>query len=354
MSRSASSWVIHGPAAAYRTETGRPVKPVQRLAATQTLNAPSAQPPPAGYLTYVYPAPPNGFNPLTASPAQLAEYGIPERPAPGPALRTWDTAMGDITHYVGGPSRKLSTATMLVPQGQVGNGGDFNWFGYQANSTSNGNATFDAVYGTWTVPSVPGNSHYPSFGWSDPSVAVWAGIGGGPTKSGDVVQAGTISTATSTPSYHFFTEDAGYPYNGPGGIYPNPQGPIVHGGNTVYVQVSWAGGYGNLFLENETTGAVQSVSDAYPYFQNVSAECVGEWPGIPGQANAYEAYLPRFSNDTVSGCSMSYDANSRDSAISQMNYVRSYLTNHANGSLMAEPYSMQSGGAFVLHWVRNN
>lgn len=336
---------------AVRPSTSTAFASRQRPTATEPGSQQTATSAPAGYATYVYPAPPRGFNPLTATAAQLAAYGLPQRPAPGPALGMWTQAMRDITHYVSGASRRLSAPSALVPAGQVGNTGDINWFGYQVNSNSNGNATFDAVYGSWTVPAIAGNSHYGSFSapgsWSDPSVAVWAGIGGGQGSS-DIVQAGTISTATTVPSYHFVTEDAGYPYPGPGGEYPNPQGPVVYGGDTVYVQVSWSGGYGNFFLENESTGAAQSVSDSYPYFQSVSAECEGEWPGVPG--GGYEAYLPRFSNDTVAGCATSYDGSRYDSAISQMNYIRSYLYNHANGSLMAYPYSMQSNGNFVLHW----
>ncbi|MGH9077306.1 MAG: hypothetical protein ACRDY0_07620 [Acidimicrobiales bacterium] len=41
----------------------------------------------------VYTLPPAGFDPLTASPAQLLEYAIPPRPSGQAALATWDSEM---------------------------------------------------------------------------------------------------------------------------------------------------------------------------------------------------------------------------------------------------------------------
>lgn len=39
------------------------------------------------------PSPPPGFNPLTATPGQLARYGFPPRPRGGGALQAWERAM---------------------------------------------------------------------------------------------------------------------------------------------------------------------------------------------------------------------------------------------------------------------
>lgn len=46
------------------------------------------------------PTPPQGFNPLQATPAQLSQYGFPAKPTNPTALASWTTAMEDATTYV--------------------------------------------------------------------------------------------------------------------------------------------------------------------------------------------------------------------------------------------------------------
>ena len=160
----------------------------------------------------VYPQMPSGFNPMTATSAQLAHYGLPPRPPASNAavLASWTNAMKHAKQEV------ASVAVQGVPMG--GYNGN-NYAGYYSSQVNNGNIPYEQVAGNWTVPTVPSDG-------STNEVGSWVGIGGILSGGKDELQqAGVISIASSPPSYRFFWEN----YSSDGSS-PVLQGPTVTGG----------------------------------------------------------------------------------------------------------------------------
>lgn len=160
--------------------------------------------------TVVYPQPPAGFDPLTASDAALAQYGFPARPdaqsAPEayahwqklvttPQSRITNPKLQRTTIY-NGPAQNLSAGETLE-NGAIAATSD-NWSGYvvdRANGTFKVNNAY--VYAEWVVP-IAQQAFGVCNGGSDYSVQ-WVGIDGisvaGYPSSGDVLQAGTEADA---------------------------------------------------------------------------------------------------------------------------------------------------------------
>jgi len=185
-------------------------------------------------------APPAGFNPLTASPAERAHYAVP--PAPDPkiapkAYAQWLRAMADFDHRepttlvpttnFAGPMRNLKTQ----PSGTAGllYGTSSNWSG-----TSVVGETFakvESIVGIFTVPAARQAMGACTGGW-DYSVQ-WPGIDG--NGSGDVLQGGTQvdSYCKSGSTSTFYTAWVEwFPYS-----WTNVGSPAISPGDQVYVQV---------------------------------------------------------------------------------------------------------------------
>jgi hypothetical protein len=172
--------------------------------------------------------PPPGFNPLTATPEQRAQYGFPPAPdqtADPNGYAVWQKAMtaaSHAKHYTGplkGTNLKSMPARMGTPLagtaegiegGPTTNSASYNWSGIvnTRTNTSFSKVAFDLVYSEFTVPSAQ-----EPYGVCDSSqyyyAAVWNGIDG--WSNGDVLQAGTLSYATCSggvnkPGYYSWIE----------------------------------------------------------------------------------------------------------------------------------------------------
>jgi len=110
-----------------------------------------------------FPVPTGRFNPATASPALLREYGLPPRPDPGtqPFLRqTWDRGFGaPLTLQEFHFSRDLVEGTTYRPQIRRADElpvvetrfeTSSNWSG--AYITANRDKQFVQIWGLWTIP----------------------------------------------------------------------------------------------------------------------------------------------------------------------------------------------------------
>jgi hypothetical protein len=129
---------------------------------------------PSGAVLHLY-LPPVGFDPLTASDAQLAEYMLPARPQGLEAFAAWNQAMS---------SAKFPTAALpYVIDSKVRHGIQYsgNWSGYQVDGSRN---EFTTSQATFYQPSVYASA------CSSTSVAMWGGIGG-ITNSDTLGQDGT-------------------------------------------------------------------------------------------------------------------------------------------------------------------
>jgi len=132
----------------------------------------------AGGLTYEFPEPPNGFNPVAASAEELETYGYPERPSEPKALEEWESEMSEVTGFA--PAMACSGFPRQGPEnaGLIGavNGETItsqNWSGYIALDAT-GADRWNAGKGTFTAANP--NAHRPICG--NASVSNWVGIGG--------------------------------------------------------------------------------------------------------------------------------------------------------------------------------
>jgi Peptidase A4 family len=135
-----------------------------------------------------------GFNPLTATPAQLSANNFPARPSPSHpvALAQWkrfvaragatrSTCAGlRLTHQTSGGLRRPGAVSR--PDAVTGTSPTQNWSGYVVNSHNYSDAEAE-----WTLPYANGVT-----GTSDYSCA-WVGIGLGDSSSFPLMQAGTES-----------------------------------------------------------------------------------------------------------------------------------------------------------------
>jgi hypothetical protein len=159
-----------------------------------------------------YPAPPAKFRPLSASAAQLEDYGFPPRPDPFRAPRAyahWKKLVSvpraanpnlllQQTRIYNGPPQHLLSGRILrngiVPAGSI------NWSGYAvvaAGGTFTSNNS--AVFAEWVVPRARQAVGVCDGSWDYSSQ--WGGFDG--VTSNDVLQAGTEADAYCSGSTQF-------------------------------------------------------------------------------------------------------------------------------------------------------
>jgi len=268
---------------------------------------------PAVHGLIIAPAPPPGFNPLTASDAALKGLGFPPRPdaSKNPtAYAHWNKMMSAAkTHIVPelkstniyhGPARNVRPVdrTTGVPQDlaapsrpAASNGTlttSTNWSGwvdYQPSAPFLGNNSY--VYGQWIIPFAQQAFGTCTGDWEYSSQ--WVGFDG--FNSNDVLQAGSEADAycnngNQQQFYSLWIE-----------WYPNPESQIsnfpIHPGDLVEVEVWYASGTGNAYLINYTTQQSTTIGFSPPngtVFQGTSVEWIVEAPTVNGGQSALMNY----------------------------------------------------------------
>lgn len=162
-----------------------------------------------------FPAPPKDFDPTTASPGTLAQYGYPRRPdaQKEPALRAlWDRVMARKPNFV--PAQLVedpvwrSKPHALWKKDQFGLAGD--WAGAVVQVSSLGYSPYEPanmIFAEWKVPTIQPKPAEPG----TQIVGFWVGLGGWGVAN--LLQAGTAATITGTSvSYWTWVEwvPAGY------------------------------------------------------------------------------------------------------------------------------------------------
>ena len=259
-----------------------------------------AQPTPAQNIDepIFYPAPPAGFDPVAASDAELAQYGLPPRPDQNePVLYAhWQKMVTGPQTRLTNPTvqtTNLINGTAIGRQDQLSIGNTVatnssNWSGYAltaANGTFKSNNSF--VFGEWVVPAVGvDNCSYSPYAASQ-----WVGIDGA-FISGDVLQAGTAETACGTSYvawYEWFTTGC----TGSSTSYPCYQTNVsmaVNPGDIVATEVWYTSSapQGHAYMYNYQTQQSFSVAFYQPAGSSGSAyegntvEWVAEQPGLVG------------------------------------------------------------------------
>ena len=238
------------------------------------------------------PAPPDGFDPRTASPEQLRRHGLPERPDPAvrPDLADrWDRAFSRKLTYITPELRPIQEVlpgfqqaerprAAVQPEVRVTNS---IWSGAVLHSADE-SQKFGWVSGTWTVPDVAHAGSGSETDWS----LVWIGIDG----INDVTQIGTVQSVTSWGLKQCYAIQEWWP----AGWQVITNLPVTFGDTMtgLICMTSLTEAWFNLI--NVTSGqAVTGVALNAPgttTSQENQAEWVVERPGIDGTA----ARLPRF------------------------------------------------------------
>jgi hypothetical protein len=246
-----------------------------------------------------YPAPPAGFNPLTATEEELASYGFPPRPdkaAHPENFAHWTRAMMSARHRVNGeikahPEMKNGPAIVrnAQPKAQseiVGTATALqlessNWSGVANTNTLtkwNSKSSVDIVASEFNVPVVQQAFDVCDGGY-DWEVS-WNGIDG--AKNGDVLQGGSSSQAycaNNKPQQFYYAWVEWYP------SYPILEVFNVNPGDDMFVETyNLDGGCnpGSVFVEDETTlayGTYQLNWQTGPCLVGNSGEFIVERPG---------------------------------------------------------------------------
>jgi hypothetical protein len=264
--------------------------------------------------------PPAGFQPATATAAQLAEYGLPARPKNQADLAHWDAQMSKARSAVPPPfltethARAYSTVAYE------------NWSGYAATG---GTGAFHQAEAWYWEP-----TYYQS-ACSTNAAVVWAGIGGYFTGSKYLGQDGTAHGIPGVSNHQAWYE-----------IVPDVTlTPIpIYASNTDYMDMSttWNSGplYYAFFEEDITTGVYQAVQFYTSDRDTRSAEAIVERPTISGSfSNLSNFEIMTFNKTQGNGSGMNNFAN--------LDLIDMYDT---SGVLMSEPAPIESspGGYFTV------
>lgn len=261
-------------------------------------------------VSLVYPQPAAGFDPLTATDAQLAYYGLPPRPPASnhSALASWTTAMEHAKYEVASPD-------IMGPTSFSSFTGD-NWSGYYNPADQNGGEPYNEVSANWTVPSVPSSG-------SGNQLDAWVGMGGvantggyQPQYDGYIEQAGTISTASDPATYRFVWEY----YTGSSSPL-HYQGPAVTAGDSVYVDITTNTSTleTTFFMENLTTNQYFSTPpESTPGWSGNTADFEFEMP-------AGDTALPKFPTTPFTGC-FEWQGNTLNTVVSATTSIKTTIS----------------------------
>jgi len=241
---------------------------------------------------YFNPAPPPGFDPVSASDADLRTYGFPPRPpltsaaypswiwivssaktrVPNPAM--WRTG---VNHHP--PLQPSATPGILGTNYNSPNWSGLGVTGSSSNYFMNNDST---VTGTWSVPAIVSSLENCSY---TPYIAsIWVGFDGYVSPgNNDVLQAGINAVACQSypnPSYYawyeWYTEGC---YNG--ACYETEVNLPINQGDIIIITVTYytSSPNGNAFIDDFTTGQYVSVSYNQPSGSSGSAYAVtsAEW-----------------------------------------------------------------------------
>jgi len=259
--------------------------------------------------------PPAGFNPLTASAAELESWGYPPRPGPqeGPnALARWSEAVSpSLTRVIpqlaktpGVYHRPAAGLKIGATNGKSTAATSENWSGY-ALTPGNGAQPFSYVEGRWTVPTVKQAPGTCSGGWDYSSQ--WVGIGG--FADGYLLQAGSAANVfcdigNNVPEYFPWLE---WLPQSELVIYENASKSITYpfAPGDYLIVIVWATNFssgasttGNLLFEDKTQGwgvslSFSAASVGGSQVTGQSAEWIVERTDVGGQF----ATLPDYTAD---------------------------------------------------------
>lgn len=272
----------------------------------------------------VFPPAPH-LHPLTASAAQLRASGFPSRPPASDrkAFARWQAVVSHAKHYeTPHPICGITSHTSYY--------WGF-WAGHVVPRSDYGGSYITQVESEWVQPKVNGDANYTNY-QDAPDTSYWAGMG-----ASDLIQAGADSINTSTPQYRFWTED----WPAQNTIW---EGPVIRPTDTAYVDVTYDGNnQATYFLENMTTGAYQSFTNAAPDVGNGYADYINE--------RVNNLYLPETGSVYVSD-NYFWQANGSFNQLTPGRDDVIVMTSNctSSGTVLSQPGNLASDGSFYQQW----
>ncbi len=253
-------------------------------------------------------APPVGFNPLAATPAQLQSYGFPPKPTNLAGLASWTAAMRAFRD-VPAPNLQFSVGTPIAEELQrkaqtpgadssVNGVVRANWAGWAATATNNTWVTAESTFPATNVGPLCGPTS---------EMSTWTGLGG--DRAPRLLQSGLVfndhipnQVSIWTP----FWEDLNP-------AHPNPPHELVGVGDTAMAiapedQVFSSTSYNQashqvqFYLGDESSGQSQDViePDRESYYSGTSADFVTEFTeGVEGAQ--FQSFATGMSAMSVTG-----------------------------------------------------
>jgi Peptidase A4 family len=205
-----------------------------------------------------------GFDPLTATNAQLLANNLPQRPAGRKAMTIWRRFVlsqreptrpacdfKPVRTHLPAVSHQVRSALHPATNPSTSGSCSANWAGNEVYDT-----TYDDAYGTWTVPL----GGQPSSGFADS--ASWVGVGEAGTKDQPIVQGGSDSSLGDSVPYSLWWEVVTSSASHMNQVLTN-----VHYKDTIYVHIHFVAGKGQVTLDDETYGW----SHTYTYTSSLMA-----------------------------------------------------------------------------------
>lgn len=326
-----------------------PIVSVENLLPDGTLAAPDATAPTGTGKRYLFDAggytvpqvvAPAGWNPLTATDAELATFGVEPRPTDPQALADWNAAY---SHWTGSASPGM--CQLLVSNFSSSP----NWAGI-ANYSSNPSA-FKRSSGTFVQPKFEAVCAHAS------SHSIWSGLGGDGTPH--LMQSGTAPSQSSLNAIAAWWEAISpnfdtYQQNFTGlAISP---GQTVRATTTYVPATSSAAGQATMSVynvgtgKNASTGSIGSI-DGIPissFYNGATSEFVDERPTASGLKHPVDGHF-FYLRKTQSSWTDWTQALSNGAGYHSFAYKRFYMI-RSNGNLLEDAYAPSSGNNFDGYW----
>jgi hypothetical protein len=287
------------------------------------------------------PAP--GFDPLTATDAELEANGLPPRPTDSASLALWRGTVkkgpGHSACPTPGPDHDAGgTGTpstvhgpAVVSPASVGKWHSSNWSGYVANGH-----TYTYAKGEWKIGDANGPATDKSYYSSS-----WVGVGSGDSKTHALVQAGTDSNeANDFSSFHLWWE-----------VYPQKSSQTItstaHYGDTVYVSISFTKGHAKMYLRDFD----DSDGGTYTYNSStITPDGTAEWITERPEESGYYPYLAD-SKTTFTDAYAKYGSTEKKLGSLPRDEVEMWnCQGHTKEELDYPGAVSSSGTSFTTHW----
>ncbi|MGH8302929.1 MAG: G1 family glutamic endopeptidase [Steroidobacteraceae bacterium] len=261
-----------------------------------------------------YYVPPPGFDALSATPAQLDEYGLPPQPTDPSAAARWTQQMANLDVATPPPflTQLHATADSVT---------FYNWSGY---AVTGGSGAFNHAETYYTEPTFYGSR------CSSNSEVTWAGIGGYYGSGDDLGQDGTLHNIGGASDHQGWSE-----------IVPGqsiqPQNIFGHPGYQFDASTRRISGGYRFYMYDYYSRKTLAYDVGLNHYSGDSAEAIAERPTSGNSlTNLSNFGTLTFQNTYANG-----------SAINNFTHHGIHMTNPNNGHDLADPSGLGSGGAFT-------